>query len=71
MAILQFKRPRAQCDSRGTAGLFFILPAAEQRARIRKLAGSRLNAATIASITGMQVSQVERIIAGADERGLP
>jgi hypothetical protein len=61
------RRPCTQVN-RNSRGLFFMLPAAEQQARIVKLAKSRLTAATIASIVGMQVSEIERIIAGADER---
>ena len=58
------RRPSTQVN-RNARGLFFLLPVAEQHQRIRKLARSRLNAATIASITGIQAAEVARIIEGA------
>lgn len=45
-----------------SATLFWLLPLTEQHERIRKLAASRLNAATIASITKLSAAEVLRII---------
>jgi len=72
MSIIAFRRPIGQFRSPHRVastfgdepGLFFCLPEAQRRARIRQLARSGLSAAQIGSICRINVGEVASILDG-------